>query len=85
MTRSNLRRRLALEWWWQLGLTLAPLFVLNLLFGADQHVGVLTMPLFIAEKPFRTLINQLKTNSLEPGEPKDPDTCTLFSIYKALS
>lgn len=48
MTRSNLRRRLALEWWWQLGLTLAPLFGLNLLFGADRHVGVLSMPLFIA-------------------------------------
>lgn len=48
MTRSEVRRRLALAWWRQLGLTLAPLFVLNLLFGADQQTGMLTMPLFIA-------------------------------------
>ena len=48
MTRSDVRRRLALAWWWQLAVVLAPLFVLNLLFGADQQVGVLSMPLFIA-------------------------------------
>ncbi|WP_079204582.1 MFS transporter [Pseudomonas sp. CC6-YY-74] len=48
MTRANVRRRLALAWWWQLAVVLAPLFVLNLLFGADQHVGVLSMPMFIA-------------------------------------
>ncbi|MDT4867996.1 hypothetical protein FQZ97_1029350 [compost metagenome] len=48
MTRSEVRRRLALAWWWQLALTLAPLLVLNLLFGADRQVGVLSMPLFIA-------------------------------------
>ena len=28
---------------------------------------------------------KIKTNSLEPGEPKDPDTCTLFGIYKAFA
>lgn len=48
MTRSQVRRRLSLAWWRQLGLTLAPLFVLNLLFGADRQPGVLAMPLFIA-------------------------------------
>ncbi|WP_324733033.1 MFS transporter [Pseudomonas paeninsulae] len=48
MTRGDVRRRLALAWWWQLAVVLAPLFVLNLLFGADQHVGVLSMPMFIA-------------------------------------
>ena len=48
MTRGQVRRRLALEWWRQLAVTLAPLFVLNLLFGADQKTGLLTMPLFIA-------------------------------------
>ncbi|MDP3817069.1 MFS transporter [Pseudomonas sp.] len=48
MTRSEVRRRLELAWWRQLGLTLAPLFVLNLLFGADQPTGMLSMPLFIA-------------------------------------
>ena len=28
---------------------------------------------------------KVKTNSLGPDEPKDPDTCTLFSIYKAVA
>ena len=44
-----------------------------------------TIPLFMEEKPFRKLINKIKTNSLEPGVPKDPETCTLFSIYKAFA
>ncbi len=44
-----------------------------------------TIPLFESEKKFRKLINKIKTNSLEPGEPKDPDTCTLFSIYQAFA
>ncbi len=44
-----------------------------------------TIPLFMEEKPFRKLINKIKTNSQEPGEPKDPETCTLFSIYKAFA
>ncbi|MDH1265493.1 MFS transporter [Pseudomonas sp. GD03944] len=48
MTRNEVRRRLALVWWRQLGLTLAPLFVLNLLFGDNRQLGVLAMPLFVA-------------------------------------
>ena len=48
MTRAQVHRRLALEWWRHLGVALVPLFVLNLLFGADQQTGLLTMPLFIA-------------------------------------
>jgi hypothetical protein len=48
VTRGQVRRRLALEWWRQLAVTLAPLFVLNLLFGAEQQAGLLSMPLFIA-------------------------------------
>jgi tryptophanyl-tRNA synthetase len=44
-----------------------------------------TIPLFEAEKKFRKLINKIKTNSLEPGEPKDPDGCTLFAIYSAFT
>lgn len=48
MTRSEVRRRLALEWWRQLAVALLPLFVLNLLFAADQQAGLLTMPMFIA-------------------------------------
>lgn len=48
MTRSEVRQRLALEWWRQLAVSLLPLFVLNLLFGAGQQHGLLSMPLFIA-------------------------------------
>lgn len=49
MTRAEVRRRLALEWWRWLGFALAPLLFLNLLFGDSQALGtVLEMPLFIA-------------------------------------
>ncbi len=44
-----------------------------------------TIPLFAPEKKLRKLINKIKTNSQEPGEPKDPDNCTLFSIYQAFA
>lgn len=43
------------------------------------------IPLFAPEKKLRKLIMRIKTNSLEPGEPKDPDTCTLFGIYRAFA
>ena len=44
-----------------------------------------TIPLFEPEKKLRKLINKVVTNSLEPGEPKDPDNCTLFDIFCAFS
>lgn len=44
-----------------------------------------TIPLFDTEKKLRKLIMKITTNSLGPDEPKDPDTCTLFSIYKAFA
>ncbi len=44
-----------------------------------------TIPLFADEKPFRKLIMKIKTNSLEPGEPKGTDDSTLFDIYKAFA
>lgn len=44
-----------------------------------------TIPLFADEKPLRKLIMKIKTNSLEPGEPKDPNDSTLFDIYKAFA
>lgn len=44
-----------------------------------------TIPLFLPEKKFRKSIMKIVTNSLEPGEPKDPDTSTVFSIYKAFA
>jgi tryptophanyl-tRNA synthetase len=44
-----------------------------------------TIPLFVPPKKLRKLIMKIKTNLLEPGEPKDPDDCTLFDIYKAFA
>ena len=44
-----------------------------------------TIPLWLPEKKFRKAIMKIKTNSLEPGEPKDPDTASVFSIYSAFA
>ncbi len=44
-----------------------------------------TIPLFVPAKKLRKLVMKIKTNSLEPGAPKDPDDCTLFDIYKAFA
>jgi len=44
-----------------------------------------TIPLFANEKQLRKLIMKIKTNSLEPGEPKDTSDSTLFEIYKAFA
>jgi tryptophanyl-tRNA synthetase len=43
------------------------------------------IPLFADEKTFRKLIMKIKTNSLEPGEPKDTADSTLFDVYKAFA
>lgn len=44
-----------------------------------------TIPLFLPEKQLRKAIMKIKTNSLEPGEPKDPDTCSVFAIFRAFA
>ena len=44
-----------------------------------------TIPLFADEKKLRKLIMKIKTNSLEPGEPKDVNDSTLYDIYKAFA
>ncbi len=44
-----------------------------------------TIPLFAPANQLRKLILRIKTNSLAPGEPKDPETCTLFGIYQAFA
>ena len=65
----------------------------------DAHTGVLsgldgrkmsksynnTIPLFAPEKSLRKLIMKIKTNSLEPGEPKDPEGSAIFDIFKAFA
>lgn len=44
-----------------------------------------TIPLFLPEKKFRKHINKIKTNLLEPGEAKDPDSSTVFQIWQAFA
>ena len=44
-----------------------------------------TIPLFLPEKQLKKHVNKIKTNLLEPGEPKDPDTSTVFQIWKAFA
>lgn len=65
----------------------------------DDHVAVLqgldgrkmsksygnTIPLFLTEKQLQKHINKIKTNLLEPGEAKDPDTSTVFQIWQAFA
>ena len=43
------------------------------------------IPLFAEEKKLRKLIMKIKTNSLEPGEPKETEGSTLYEIYKAFA
>jgi tryptophanyl-tRNA synthetase len=43
------------------------------------------IPLFAPEKALRKLIMKIKTNSLEPGQPKDPGDSALFDIYRAFA
>ena len=44
-----------------------------------------TIPLFDTDKKLKKSINKIKTNLLEPGEPKDPDDSTVFQIWKAFA
>ena len=65
----------------------------------DDHVAVLqgldgrkmsksygnTIPLFGTSKQLQKAINKIKTNLLEPGEPKDPDESTVFQVWCAFA
>ena len=44
-----------------------------------------TIPLFLGEKQLRKHINKIKTNLLEPGDPKDPDDSTVFQVWQAFA
>jgi len=44
-----------------------------------------TIPLFQTEKQLRKSINKIKTNLLEPGEPKDADDSTVFQVWAAFA
>jgi tryptophanyl-tRNA synthetase len=65
----------------------------------DDHVAVLqgldgrkmsksygnTIPLFGTPKQLQKSINKVKTNLLEPGEPKDADDSTVFQLWCAFA
>ena len=65
----------------------------------DEHVATLpgtdgrkmsksydnTIPLWLPEKQLRKAIMKIKTNSQEPGEPKDPDTAAVYTVYAAFA
>ena len=41
-----------------------------------------TIPMFLPEKKLRKLIMKIVTNSQTIEEPKNPDTCNVFALYK---
>ena len=41
------------------------------------------IPIFTDKNNLSKLIKRIKTNSLEPGQPKEPSDCSLFKILKA--
>ena len=44
-----------------------------------------TIPIFESQKNLRKTIMKIKTNSLEPGQPKDSDNCSVFKIFQAFA
>lgn len=44
-----------------------------------------TIPLFCSADQLRKLINQIVTDTKAPGEPKDPDSSTLFQLYNCFA
>ena len=44
-----------------------------------------TIPIFSEEEALRKVVMKIKTNSLEPGEPKKVSDSNIFDIYKAIS
>jgi len=44
-----------------------------------------TIPLFAPTKQLDKIVKSIKTDSLPPEAPKDPDTSTIFQIYRAVA
>jgi tryptophanyl-tRNA synthetase len=44
-----------------------------------------TIPLWLPEKKLRKAIMKIVTNSQVPGEPKDPDSASVYAIYAAFA
>ncbi|MGN2434795.1 MFS transporter [Pseudomonas syringae] len=81
MTRSEVRQKLEMAWWRQLGLTLAPLLVVCVFFGSSEPlIPVLAIPLFIAGigsmfvslKPFGTYKRALAATQAALDTPEEP-------------
>lgn len=43
------------------------------------------IPIFAAEKELRKLVMKIVTNSQGVEEPKDPDTCSVFALYRCFA
>ncbi len=41
-----------------------------------------TIPIFLAEKPLRKCVMSIQTDSTPVEEPKEPDSCNLFALFK---
>lgn len=41
-----------------------------------------TIPMFLPEKKLQKLINKIVTDSSGPTDPKDPNNCAIFDLYK---
>ncbi|KFE57320.1 hypothetical protein [Pseudomonas syringae] len=81
MNRNNTRRRFALAWWWQLVLTLSPLFVISNTFDSRNAIlPVLAMPIFVAGlasmfvslKPFGRYKHALIATGAARDTPEEP-------------
>ncbi|MBA3540126.1 MAG: tryptophan--tRNA ligase, partial [Deltaproteobacteria bacterium] len=44
-----------------------------------------TIPLFAPTKDLKKIVNRIVTDSLPPETPKDPETSTIFQIYRAVA
>ena len=44
-----------------------------------------TLPLFCSSQQLYKLIKQIDTDSKQPGEPKDPDSSTVFQLYNCFA
>ncbi len=44
-----------------------------------------TIPLFQTPKKMQKSLNKIKTNLLEPGDPKDPEDSTVFEVWQAFA
>lgn len=94
MTRSEVRQKLEMQWWRQLGLTLAPLLVVCVFFGASEPlIPVLAIPLFIAGigsmfvslKPFGAYKRALAITQAALDTPEEPAAWLKLAAIRRLA